>query len=419
MRRDQVWLTVTVVLVCAIIAFSLSQWLSFPGKVPYSAKNPKELGVKAFYLFVEKRGKKVGLWESGYNQLPAAGGNTLMVISPQGEALSQADVKDLRHWVQMGNQLVLWAPVDSDWVKAFRLKGEECLASSNFRFVIPRQNDPWLGKVQLLEWTGDQCVSPNDETRPLLVDREHHTLVAEQIIGRGRIVYIPEVSLVTNDRIDQADHIALLLSLIENRPGTIWFDETVHSLSSQLVQPPKKSDELSEAPPNSEMPEPSMPSFFSLIGNDAWPILLQLIFLVVLWLYAKGKRFAAPRFERVKEKRNALEYVEAMAVWYSRSGIRKEALMIQHQELRKEILETLRLPRKISDESLSRQIEQCIGTDFRRAYDELTSTIVQVVSSKRNISQAAFIQWSASIQELRKELEQWKNTPRISAASRL
>ncbi len=417
MRRDHILLTAMVILVCAVIAFSLSNWLSFPSKVPFSAKNPKELGVKAFYMFIEKRGRKADLWQSAYSRLPSSGADTLMVISPQGEAPSPADLKALKDWVKKGNQLVLWSPPGSDWTKAFGFRGTECFASSNFRSVLPRQDDPWLQEVHFLEWTSQQCVFPDTEIRPLLDDRDQNTLTAEQVIGSGRIVYVPDASLVTNARIDQADHVAFLLSLIEYRPGTIWFDETVHPLSSQLISPPEKPDESVQASSDSEMPEPSMPSFFSLIGSDVWPVLFQSIFLLVLWLYAKGKRFAAPRFDRVKEMRNALEYVEAMTIWYSRSGIRKEALGIQYEELRKHILETLRLPEEVSDESLSRQIEQNFGTHFRENYNEISATVVQAVSSKKRLSEAQFVKWSAAINELRKELEQWKVAPKISSAS--
>ena len=45
-------------------------------------------------------------------------------------------------------------------------------------------------------------------------------------------------------------------------------------------------------------------------------MLLQVLLLSVLWLYMKGKRFAAPRWESVSQVRSGDEYVAAMAGLY-------------------------------------------------------------------------------------------------------
>ncbi|MBA4496383.1 DUF4350 domain-containing protein [Paenactinomyces guangxiensis] len=420
MRRGKVWLIVVgVVIVCGLIAISLSKWVSFPSKKPYSAQNPKELGVKALYLLFEKRGKKVGLWESEYEQLPSEKQDTLIVISPS-ESPSPSDLQSLTKWIEKGNQLVLWASIDSKWVKAFQFNGVPCYTSAEPRRVRAVVDDPWLKEIKELDWPSQECAVSSNKDKKILLDEENHTLVVKRKVGNGSIIYIPDVSLVTNLRIDKADHLALPLAFVENRPGKIWFDETIHSWSAKPINPPSSSPNSSSQQESAEpeLPEIS-PSFFSLLNSDGWFILLQLVIFIVFWLYAKGKRFAAPRFESVKETRDGLEYVEAMARWYHRSGIRKETLLSQHNGLREHILQTFHLPKDISEESLLQHIEQFMGNEYRQTYQNLSKIIAQVVFSKKRISHAVFVEWSVTIAQLRRELEQWKARPQISAASKV
>lgn len=414
MKQSKTWLIITaVILFCLLVAYALSQWFSIPSKVPYSGENPKETGVKALYLLFEKRGKEVDVWESSYHELPESSQDTLFVIAPQTDAPSQDEVQKIENWVKKGNQLILLSPTESPWTKAFRFSGKPCEYSGTRSAVSPT-NDPWLSQLQQIDWSTDQCIALDEQTEPYIID-EDDTLVATKKLGEGRILYSPDVEFVTNQKIDQEDHIAIPLSFVEEKSGTIWFDETVHPWPPRLLNPPANAyADSMEGRGERE----SEKSFFSLLRSDGWFFLLQVLIFVVLFLYARGKRFAAPRFEKVEEQRNALEYVDAMARWYHRSRLRKETLLVQHHELQQHILETFQLPKNISEQALHQHLEHYLGESYRQTYEELAKAIVSTVYSKRKISHASFIEWSVTMTQLRRELEQWRAMPQTSIESR-
>jgi hypothetical protein len=413
MKRGNIWLIVGgVVLLAALIAFALSQFFGASRHVPFSVESPDRLGTKALFSLYQKRGVKATTWDGNEDSLPDTGGNTLHIIFPMNKPPSATEREKLLAWVGKGNRIVLWAPLESNWPEAFGFRSNPC-PGPIMRPVHTKSMDPWLKQMALVKWTSQQCVSPGRQDRPLLTDQNNDPLVVSRQQGSGQIIYIPDPFLITNQNLDQADDFALPLSFAEEKSGTVLFDESVHPWPPQPVNGPQPSAQSAGGDK-----EPGMPTLFELLAHDGWFVFLQLVLLIILWLYARGKRFGAPRLEKVVKKRDALEYAEAMARWYRHARIRKETLLQMYGQLRQELAHRLQLPSGASDELLLERLEQAFGTPFRRAFEEFSNKLLKAVYSKRTLSEETYVEWSRTILLWRKEIQKWRAMMSTSTGSR-
>ncbi len=398
MSRNRMFLGVVLIGVIGIvIAFSfLSLKPQNKNLLPFSSESAKADGVKALYLLYKKRGLQVSIWEKSYRDLPQTTDVTLMIIGPQMSAPAGQEWEALRKWVERGNQIVIWDPVFSDWSKLFQFEGETCepLYISQ-RKIAKHEPNPWFEQLDAL-FEFNVCLKLNDQIQPVLTDEHGNLLVAKKPIGKGSVYYVPDPYFVANENIDLKDNIALPLGLVKKEE--VWFDQSVHTLANQL---------------NDFVPLDEQPSknFFSLVAEDGLLLIFQLLLILLLWLYARGKRFASPRFEMVKEERNAVEYVEAIARWYANSAVRRDALTSQFQMLRQEMREAFRLPKSqySYEGELKERIKRYLDASFVNKYDELVQ-MMHKVETKRRISAKDFIQVSKLIDSLRKEITQWRTT---------
>ncbi|TCS93871.1 DUF4350 domain-containing protein [Hazenella coriacea] len=415
MKRSKTWiLFIPAMIVCGIIAFALSQWFTVPSKLPYSVESPKNTGVKALYLLLQKRNNQVGIWNQDYTNLPKSTNDTLMMIHPQEKPPNQEQMQHLLNWVEKGNQIVLWDAPKNSWAKSFQFNTSSCKSLISFRETIPKIDNPWLKEIKSMKWSND-CITPSKEIKPIIVSQHDEILVASRSVGKGSIVFIPDSEMLANKKIDHDDHILLPLAFVDGGEGKVWFDETIHSWPPKLVASPEKKQPLSLDVSSKDETDPTI---FNLLQQDVWLIFIELLILLVLLLYAKGKRFAAPRFEEVKEQRNALEYIETLTKWYQRMNLRNEILYGQFERLQSQILLSFYLPEDVSPQLLHQQLEQGLGAEFCQRYKEMTLFITQLKKSKQKIAQNSFMEWSLKIDSLRRELEQWKATPPTSIESK-
>jgi hypothetical protein len=400
MSRNRMFLGIVLIGVIGIvIAFS---FLSLKPKnenvnlLPFSAESTRVDGVKALYLLYEKRGLEVDKWERRYQDLPQTTDVTLMIIGPQTSAPAGQEWEALRKWVERGNQVVLWAPLFSDWSKLFQFEVKTCdpLYISQ-RKVKSHEENPWFEQMNaLFEFNG--CLKLTDQIAPVLTDEHGNLLVAKKRVGKGAVYYVPDPYMISNSSIDLNDNIALPLGLVKKEK--VWFDQSVHTIENNFDGLVLEDESQSK-------------SFFSLVAEDGLLLIFQLLIICMLWLYARGKRFASPRFEMVKEERNALEYVDAVARWYANSSVRRDALTTQFQMLRQEMREAFRLPESqySYEGEIKEQIKRYLDASFLSKYDELVQ-MMHKVETKKRISAKDFINVSKAIDSLRKEINQWRTS---------
>lgn len=409
MNRSRVILisTLIVLIILLLLAFSLAFFFDFlnDNKAPYSAKNANPEGVKAIYRLYQQRGYQTKWWENPYKELPDTKNDLLMILNPQVKPPTNQEYDALKRWVAKGNHVVLVSSIHSDWTDRFRFQGVSCPDTLRKR-TTPMKKDPWLQEVRTVFWPSGDCVLPKTGQTSLLVDEKYHSLFVKEKLGKGSIYYFPEASLLLNSEIDKEDHLFLLLAIAEWSSGTIWFDESVHPWPPSMEENPQENKSSVEEPQLDDS-SPELPPIWTYIPFEGWLILLQLFLLVFLCLYAKGKRFAAPRMEWRKDKRNSMEFVDAIAKWYQRSGLRKEVLTQYQEKLNQDLYQALRLPTNAEKELVSSKIKEYLGRSYLQKYLAWQEQIDQLIQNRR-ISRSIFQQLMVESQRLREELEQWK-----------
>ncbi|MBA4543877.1 MULTISPECIES: DUF4350 domain-containing protein [Thermoactinomyces] len=418
MRKNKIGIGIVLAIIaCFLAGLIWLEWSNVAEKVPWSSQNPEPTGVKALSEFLSERGVPAKPLETE-NNLPSGSGNTLMFVNPQTNKPNPERLRALLNWVSRGNQVVLWSAPDSDWSKAFRFSGQSCRFGEEYVRVKPQFHQEWLDEVQFLSWKSATCIAPRQGIIPVLKDDQNHLLVGYKQSGQGRIVYVPDPSIIANKNIDKADHIALLLWMVSNPfQKAVWFDETSHSLLGQGEAPSTETDEL---PPIQDegIPEPSAVTFLAALGINGGFVLVQIVLLTLLWLFARGKRFASPRMEQVVEKRDSMEYIDAMSRLYRRSNLRMEALLFMKEQLHLAILQKLRMRGHESEAELLHQLEVAMGSEFRRNYENIARLIQDAADADRKLTSYIFVEWSRTLRKLRKEIEQWGVTSSTLTASK-
>ena|GEM_PF-3568361 len=393
-----------------VIAFLLGYLLTLTASMPkqnpssFSAENSKPDGTKALYRFYQVRGYQVKLWKQNYRKLPSTSGDLLMIIGPQAKAPNEQEIKALYDWVRRGNKVVLWSPMESEWTKRFQFEGMSCLKKYK-RQVYSSEKSKWFQRTKIINWPTGQCVLPASDHQDVLVDEENYSLMIKKMLGKGEIYYTPETEILINQQIDQEDHMQFSLAIADKASGTIWFDESVHPGPQSHNQAGNNGfSNKSETSIHKKDP----PSIFAYLNLDVWLVLIQILLCVLLYLYLKGKRFAAPRREWKKEKRNSLEYVEAMARWYQRSNMRKEVYDHFRLRLEKELMEALQIPKHQFSQVGFEKINHFLGKDYQMRYKKWATPVALEKGSKR-LSLSLFLQATLEVLRLRKELQEWKN----------
>lgn len=388
--------------------WTLSSPQSTKNKAPFSAENPKPEGMKALYRFYQVRGLKVKLWKQNYQKLPNSTGDLLMIVGPQVEAPKERDYQALINWIRKGNKVILWAPIESDWTERFQFRGVSCSQSLKKRVFSIEKNE-WFQRTKQINWPSGQCVLPTIEHEDVLVDDKFYSLMVKKKMGQGEVYYTPETEILLNNQIEKEDHMQLLLAIAERTSETIWFDESVHPWPPRL----KSSDQSDNSPNEQSSSTDPPPTIFDYLNLDGWLILLQILMLVFLFLYMKGKRFSAPRVEWKKEKRNSLEYVEAMARWYHRSHLCQEVFNEFRKKLQKELIQTFRIPNDQFEQLVLAKLNQFLGEDYQTRYQKWVTSSDERVKKRKKISTSTLLRSTIEVQKLRRELYEWKNKKRM------
>lgn len=384
MKRKESWV---LILFMIIILSSVALLLSLmPADVPdYSSESSKKNGTKALYLLLEMRGISVDRFTS-HSPLPSGNGHVLFIAAPDDAQKYRYEIDELKAWTERGNTVVLWAYPGHPLLGEFGFSGYFRGIDKEKVLVKPR-SEKWLAEIQTLSFPSGHRV--NDEVEPLLTDQSGDILIGEAQLGEGKVFYVPDPNLITNAYIDQEDNLAIPLYFASLAEEGVWFDEAI----------------LSPYHSNFLVTEDGKPTLWGLLAPAKLP-LLEALLLVVFWLYFKGKRFAAPRWENVTQVRKADEYVVAMAGLYQAAGLKSEVLEIQEQTFRRKTSSILGLSPDISDDQLVGVIKGTVGEKTALK----TRKIIQALreAKKSPLGSKKLIRLSQQMDEVREEIERWK-----------
>ena len=329
-------------------------------------------GTRALYDFLNESGSKVMRWRETPDKLLSKGNEgvrTFVIIGDTPISIDEDQAKTLLVWVERGGRLVLvdrrpqvqlvprsgeWRvtteygevpsltidpanvaamtenvkPVralqptaltkDIDWVQASKFaagfsfvrleknpEGQAKTTADQPEAPVEEETDPEFDEeepqstpVTIDEQEADPSspapvVHLGDPRRPLLVDYPH---------GRGRIIMLGDPYLFANGGISLKDNLQLAINVLAADPtganqGLIAFDEYHQGRGATRNE---------------------FVAYFS--GTPILPLLGQIVLLILLVLWTRGRRFARPVPLVQVDRRSALEFVASMAELQQRAG---------------------------------------------------------------------------------------------------
>ncbi|MBD1371516.1 DUF4350 domain-containing protein [Hazenella sp. IB182357] len=387
------------IIICVLFIMGVAWvfWLQKSPNLPFSSQNPDENGVKALYLFYQKRGEKVQTWEEKYSDLPKGTGSTLYIAHPTKSLPDESEIQKLNAWMKRGNQVVLISLGHSEWTKAFQFTTQVCSDEEKVKAIATDRSQKWLADMYTLEWPHQECVANlGDSDRIIALNAQDEPLIVKRDVGDGRILYVPEPYFIQNEALDHVDHIAFFLWVVTDWNRTIYFDETIHSFFGELAERDENyaSDGNGEdlTSENNAIQTPSWLSFILFLDAQVWFVIIQACILIILWFYAKGKRFSRPRYEKVKLSRDAMEYVEGLAHRYQKSNLRNDIVRTAFNQLNEQL-----------NGLDSEGIREKYGSSDYDTYQKLSSKVNEISKFTKPISQSEMLAILQTIDRLRKE----------------
>ncbi len=295
-----------------------------------SSYNAGATGTRAFYDLLNESGYKVTRWREPPEKLLGAGGEkvgTFVIVGRPTVSIEEEEAKSLLLWVERGGHLVIIdrRPDESllsrsgDWtittefidypgfgvdpanqqqmtegVKAIRLKffratkdASKTATSTSSSPDGDEEKPPGHSLSSKSEAASDSIKSPAPvvhlaaSDKALLIDYPH---------GNGRIVVLSDPFIVANDGINLHDNLQLALNLVTTKDGLIAFDEFHQGRGNT---------------------HNAFVNYFS--GTPVLAIGGQIVLLIMLMLWTRGRRFARPLPLPRVDRRSTLEFVASMA----------------------------------------------------------------------------------------------------------
>lgn len=223
--------------------------LSRPQTNRPTVESPRPAGLRALYLYLERRGAPVEIWKRSSTELGRAQRGTLVVAAPFTVGYSDEETAALNAWVSRGNRLVLLVSSARPWL------GDDALHEA-LGLVTERESDEApLSWAAWQRWAKDPVVlerapqAPDDlpetlhatrgtwrVTRPggatsLYVDAEGAPAVFRIPRNEGELVVVNDSSVFGNDRLGEAGNLELAHRLLIEPLGEgerLYVDEWRH-----------------------------------------------------------------------------------------------------------------------------------------------------------------------------------------------
>lgn len=321
-------LVVIVVLAVVAVIFGPA-----PPAPPLSVRNDDRNGAMALRRWLER---------SGYNVVEALGTpsnldqlDVLFVLDPV-IFYGEDDGTRIKRWVENGNTLIITgAPYNvnallSSYDMALRYiwPGEPVLSPA-----APTLNAPPLKTLQVDAFYGIETERPgvvvhlSTETMPILVSFNE---------GNGRVWVSGSLRPFTNRGLQDEGSPGLIQNMLASVPltATIGFDERGHGYGET----------------------PQTVSAWLFGTSPGWGVLSGLI-ITMTYLAFRGRRFGkAVPLPDERLRREPVEYIQAMANLFRRSGQRAEVLRHYNQQLRRRLSERYALDPKLNDVELIKTV---------------------------------------------------------------
>jgi hypothetical protein len=318
-----------------------------------STYNAGPTGTRAFYELLNESGFKVMRWRETPEKLPGDDGKqvrTFVILGRTPVPIEDDEARSLLLWVERGGRLVVidrrpepyLLPPSGDWtistafgeypgfgidpanpeqmtedVKPLQ-PAQPTVLTRNVESVLPSKffadikfsasskldtpqpkpspNAPDAGGGIDPPAPKPETTSPGndaglDSSAPVVhLSSSSAVVLLDYPHGRGRIVVLSDPFIVANGGIALKDNLQLAINLVSNSDGVIAFDEFHHGHG---------------------VAQNAFASYFA--GTPVLAICGQIVLLILLMVWTRGRRFARPLPLPVVDRRSSLEFVASMA----------------------------------------------------------------------------------------------------------
>ncbi|WP_047983929.1 DUF4350 domain-containing protein [Ornithinibacillus californiensis] len=369
-KKTWVWLFVLLIIFIALSFVLGSKELEeYP---PYISTSPSPTGVKGFYTYLEEEIGAVKRLEEAPTSLEIENQQLLIMVEPDLFS-EQATMNDYIAFMEAGNTVLL---LKQNLEGMFGLSTEYGMPGEEGTTTIYDS----LRKEYKVTMLSPMRIVPDAESQ-IVYEDDDGVIAIKQEFGKGQLIAVNSPDWITNEYILEQGNLDVIHSLMEEEAWkTIWFDEYLHQSTS--------SKSLIEIYP-------------------MWLLVtcLQLIFLTLLWLLYKGKRFGPIRTPREEYVRYSDERITALAEWYKKGKVYRESLAHQAEYLRL----LLREKWGISYQTEWKDLMEPLSTKLSNIKDDellLFLHEIETVTTKENLSKQEYLLWTKRIDRLQKEVEQ-------------
>ncbi|MBD8067681.1 DUF4350 domain-containing protein [Bacillus sp. PS06] len=371
-RSTWIWL---VALLVIFISISYVLLLQKPKNyLDYVSQSPAPSGVKALYTYLESEVDRVDRWSHSPELLSRDDDlKVLMMVEP----LFVPDTEEMEAYlsfIERGNTLILFKtnPHGMFDLSTFQV---EPVDQGEYISVFDAEENQYRAIfnsfVRLIPENGEDVLL-SDEVGPIALKQE---------IGKGNLISVVTPELLTNESVTELDHLDIVFSILYEAgiEQTLLFDEYVHEKHNRST-------------------------VFTIYPSWFLVLMLQAILLIVLWLWALGKRFGYIHVVREESVRFSDEGLKALAVWYSRGRMYKEALTIQADYCKLLLQEKWGVPYNKDwidcEETIARRVKHISPQEVSSLLKGMTEIL-----QKAKLRKQEYLLWTKKIDQLRKELE--------------
>ena len=323
-------------------------------------------GTKALYDLLSEGGYSVMRWRENPERLLSQDAvKTFLIVGDTREPIDGEEATNILHWVKRGGRLVLvdrrpdveLVPASGNWSITTQLMNfpnsevnpaDASLMTENVKSALPSQATLFTQTVQevkpsrfaaAVRFSFERPKVPDakdfdptilDEPPPpepipetagieprspapvVHLEAENGALLIDYPHGNGRIIVLSDPYIFSNGGIGLANNVQLALNMVTSGGGLIAFDEYHQGHAATRN---------------------ALVSYFS--GTPILAMIAQLVFLIALIVWTRGRRFARPLPLPQVDRRSSLEFVASMAEVQQRARALDLALENIYSRLRR------------------------------------------------------------------------------------
>lgn len=358
MKRNQrvVWLgaiVLSVILLLTTIAAPNTQITSG------STYNRAPDGYGAWYAFMQDQNISIQRWQKPFSDLPTTK-NPITLLQVNSTLKDIETYPQQEEWVKNGNNLVILGIKQPVTAAEFSTQQQ-----SNF------------GKIKI----DTRRRYNTSKSEQVILGDEFGAVIWQKKFGKGKVILVTTPYLAANAYQDNESNFKLLAELVTKNSQKVFVDEYIHGY--------KDKDAKKEAG------EDSLFNYFA--KTPLLPALIQLIFLLLVLIWAENRRFGKPLTLATPVIDNSQAYIQALAGVLQKAESSDFVVEMLGKEEKIQLQKVLGL----SQIPLDNQVLLKIWEEQTGNSTEKLNTVLQLPLQKRRISERELISWLSKWRNLR------------------